>query len=653
MNLKYIVLGIFFGMQLLSFAQDKRDKKSAAPSKKSGKISSTEEAEFYYDDAENKQSNTIEAVKSIEKGLKVSLDNQDVKAESKAYYTLGNLFFFHKQFDLALENYLLAQRKKYLEHFPQDELALLENTAICYEKLLKCSEAIATRKIIFDKIATENNPSKLLFQAKKIAFNKWKCKNYNEAIADYSTILSSKLYKLTNEDKIEIYNRLGDIYNEQNNTAQAKNYYNKALNLSQENKKESPNYESTDKLSKIYSKERNYDEAIKLRSSAQSQAGAAPSSAQEMNSNQVKLAELFIQQDKAQEAIPILEKSVSVSKKSGDNQVRKEALQRLADAYTKIEQYDKALKYYKKYTALHDSILRIQEKKLNDSVQAFKKLSGQNNQISIFKKDLELNQQTILALQNQRKLDEANLKRQKILIYGLALGMGLLVLILYFIYRSNKLKRIANQLLILKSLRSQMNPHFIFNSLNAVNHFILQNKELEANKFIADFAKLMRSVMENSQEDFISLDQEIEIIQLYLKLEHQRFDDKFDYTFNSNAAIETETILIPPMLIQPYIENSVWHGLRYKEEKGYLKVVIEETETKILISIEDNGIGRKKSQELKTKNQKEHQSTGMKNTQSRLEIMNQLFNLNMRVAISDLNPNFGTVVKIELTKKLK
>lgn len=652
MNVKNCFVVLFLGIHILSFSQDKKRSKSAYPSKKMDEMSTTESAEYYFEEAQQQQKNTTEALKFIEKGLKIAIDNQDIRAESKAYFTLGNVFLYHAQFDLALENYLLAENKKYQNYFPQDEVLLLENTAVCYEKLLKCAEAYKTRKLIFDKIVSQKNSIQILYQSKKMAFNKWKCKNYKEAILDYQNLFSSSLFTLTNDDKIEINNRIGDIYYEQNNISLAKNYYNKALSLSQKDKKESLDYESTDKLSKIYKKERNYDEAIKLRSSAQNQ-GAAPSSSADMNQNQVKIAELYIQQNKAEEAIPILENAVVVSKKTGDNASQKDALQNLADAYSKIQQHDKALKYYKKYTALHDSILRNEEQKLNDSIQAFKKLSGQNNQISIFKKDLEINLQTIAALQNQRNLDEANLKKQKILIYSLLLGLAFLLVIIYFIYRSNKLKRLSNQILVLKSLRSQMNPHFIFNSLNAVNHFIIQNKELEANKFIADFSKLMRMVMENSQEDFISLDKEIEIIKMYLKLENQRFEDKFSYEFKINPEIETEAIKIPPMLIQPYIENAIWHGLRYKQEKGYLLVEINEIGNKIRIIIEDNGIGRTKSQEIKTKNQSEHKSTGMKNTQSRLQIMNELFDSNMSVVVSDLHPNFGTHVQIEISKTLK
>jgi len=127
----------------------------------------------------------------------------------------------------------------------------------------------------------------------------------------------------------------------------------------------------------------------------------------------------------------------------------------------------------------------------------------------------------------------------------------------YFIYKNAQASKRANQLLALKSLRSQMNPHFIFNALNSVNQFISQNDERAANKFLSEFSRLMRLVMENSQEDFISLQKEEEIISLYVKLEHYRFRDKFDFEITGLDKLEKETIEIPPMLIQPYIENAV------------------------------------------------------------------------------------------------
>ncbi len=193
-----------------------------------------------------------------------------------------------------------------------------------------------------------------------------------------------------------------------------------------------------------------------------------------------------------------------------------------------------------------------------------------------------------------------------------------------------------------------MNPHFIFNALNSVNQFISQNDERTANKFLSEFSRLMRLVLENSQQDFIPLAKEEEILSLYVKLEHYRFRDKFDYTIRVDDELNKETIELPPMLIQPYIENAVWHGLRYKESKGNLDVHIRKDATGLKVEITDNGIGRKKSTELKTENQKKHNSTGLKNIQDRLNILNTVYKTNYRVQIEDLPADSGTRVTISL-----
>ena len=150
-----------------------------------------------------------------------------------------------------------------------------------------------------------------------------------------------------------------------------------------------------------------------------------------------------------------------------------------------------------------------------------------------------------------------------------------------------------------------------------------------------------------TQEDFISLTKEIDILAMYLKLENHRFKDKFDYSFDVDENINTEDVAIPPMLIQPYIENAVWHGLRYKKEKGFLKVTINQDGKTIIVTVEDNGIGRKKSQEIKTENQKILKSTGIKNIDSRLKIISDIYKTKLDVHIEDATPT-GTIVTVKI-----
>ena len=223
----------------------------------------------------------------------------------------------------------------------------------------------------------------------------------------------------------------------------------------------------------------------------------------------------------------------------------------------------------------------------------------------------------------------------------------------FLYYRSNRQQKLANNLLALKSLRTQMNPHFIFNALNSFNTYIAKSDERSANRFLSEFSVLMRSVLENSEEDFIPLSKELELLRLYVKLEHSRFADKFDYDIEVDKEVDVDAFQIPPMLLQPYIENAIWHGLRYKEEKGSLTIKVKQVTSDMLeICIEDDGIGRKKSAELKTSNQKKQNSKGMGNIKKRIQILNDMYKNRVEVSISDLyKDQTGTRVSLKLKKQ--
>ena len=192
-----------------------------------------------------------------------------------------------------------------------------------------------------------------------------------------------------------------------------------------------------------------------------------------------------------------------------------------------------------------------------------------------------------------------------------------------------------------------MNPHFIFNSLNSVNQFISENKEREANKYLTSYSNLMRNTMENSNKDFITLDNELEQLKKYLELEHLRFQDKFDFKISVDPELDTERTMIPNMIIQPHLENAIWHGLRYLDVKGLLQMKVQLSNEKVVIRIEDDGIGMTKSQELKTTNQKVHESRGMSNTKERISLLNELYKKHITFQISEKTlPETGTIVEI-------
>ena len=200
----------------------------------------------------------------------------------------------------------------------------------------------------------------------------------------------------------------------------------------------------------------------------------------------------------------------------------------------------------------------------------------------------------------------------------------------------------------MQSLRREMNPHFIFNSLNSVNQFIATNNELEANQYLTKFSKLMRGVMENSKEDFIPFHEELELLKNYLALEKSRFQDKFDYEISVDEHLNSQNLQIPGMLIQPFLENAIWHGLRYKNEKGFLKLNFQKSNNQLNIKIEDNGIGIKESKNQKTEHQKNRNGRGMKNTLERIKLLNDLYEKNISCEVLDKENGAGVLVTLKM-----
>lgn len=187
-----------------------------------------------------------------------------------------------------------------------------------------------------------------------------------------------------------------------------------------------------------------------------------------------------------------------------------------------------------------------------------------------------------------------------------------------------------------QALRAQMNPHFIFNTLSSIQYFISNNDSAEALKYLSKFAKLMRKIMDNSKQQMISVAEEIDALDLYLELEVMRFDKKFKYEINVDSNIEQNYDRIPSMLIQPYVENAIIHGLLPKEESGKIIITLRKQEDTILCSIEDNGVGREKSKEFQGNRVKQHKSMGMSITKERLSILNSTLNSTISFEIIDL-----------------
>ncbi len=186
-------------------------------------------------------------------------------------------------------------------------------------------------------------------------------------------------------------------------------------------------------------------------------------------------------------------------------------------------------------------------------------------------------------------------------------------------------------------LRAQMNPHFIFNSLNSINNFILKNDPQNASGYLTKFSRLMRMILDNSRSEWVTLENELSALDLYIQLEGIRFDNVFQYKLNLDEDIDPAQVIIPPLIIQPYVENAIWHGLLYREKPGGLLLLeIKRVGDQLTIKVEDNGVGRQASTDLRSRSALKRKSHGMKITGERLDIVNMTYDANTNVKVEDL-----------------
>jgi hypothetical protein len=205
----------------------------------------------------------------------------------------------------------------------------------------------------------------------------------------------------------------------------------------------------------------------------------------------------------------------------------------------------------------------------------------------------------------------------------------------------------------MQALRAQMNPHFIFNCLNSINRYIVKSDQTTASLYLTKFAKLIRLILDNSNTKNVILTNELEALKLYIEMEALRFDKKFTYEIKVEGNLSTDSVEVPPLIIQPYVENAIWHGLLHKEKSGHLDIRLRLISDSVLqCTIEDNGIGRERAKELKSKTATSRKSLGMQLTENRLSLLNKHAELNASVEIIDMSNGNGEAAGTKVILKI-
>lgn len=305
----------------------------------------------------------------------------------------------------------------------------------------------------------------------------------------------------------------------------------------------------------------------------------------------------------------------------------------LTDVYEEKGEFQNALKAHKTFVQLSDS------------------LASEDKKLEIAKRDIQF--------ENDKKqaIAEAEIQNQKLIKNGSIIGGSGLILatltgfILYYRKRNADAQKQEAEFdatvsdTELKALRAQMNPHFIFNALNSINDFISKNDADSASHYLTKFAKIMRQILENSTQNEIPLDEDLKILDLYLQIENMRLKNKFTYSIIVDDDVDVVNTLIPPLILQPFIENSIWHGISKKDTTGHIQINIKKENNMLVCIVDDNGVGRK----FHAPDQKsEKKALGTNITKSRIDIINKKKNSNGTVTLIDKKEGLCVEVKLPL-----
>jgi tetratricopeptide (TPR) repeat protein len=468
-------------------------------------------------------------------------------------------------------------------------------------------------------------------------------KNYPEALKHHYASLQISREIGTRSDVADDYNTIGLVYFAQGNYDEALRIYSIALKLAEESKSKYVLAQVYENLGVINEQQRNFNEALKYDFAALKffdEVGIE----EEIPSIYNHIASVYTKQKKYLAASEYLDKALFILKKSGSLEFTRLSYYNLATLDSAKEDYKTALEHYKLAVIYGDSLLN--QEKTKRTVQ-------QQMQYEFDKKEDSLRQKQLVTDTKLRVQ-----KKQRYFYWGVLVMLGALSFFVFLnFHNQKKVNRLMDDAhakekaeLELQSLRAQLNPHFMFNSLNAIQELILKEENEKSQSYLARFAKLLRMLLENAEKPFIPLQREIDFLKLYLSLENLRVPD-LQYSINIDPDIDTEQTNIPNMILQPYIENAIWHGLSHKQGNRELQGRISKGNGFTKYEIEDNGVGRKKAAELKSLYRKEHKSKGMELLNRRFKLLAKEYGSDIETDITDVVSNGrikGTIVTIKV-----
>lgn len=564
----------------------------------------------------------VSEIQSQSNNLESAIKNNDEKKQAEIYISIADSYYNQNNFRKSEENLLKA---KYIYEKTSDKNGL----ALVSRKLAQSQE---NQNQIGKAAKNYQNAANYSSEKKQEMTNR----NDYSRVASKSLMTKQKAVQEnislneTEENRDDLakdYTNLADINVQQNNISKATENLNTAYEISRSSQP-SQALIINQKMTDLYVNNKNFDKAIEVKKKVLKEEFVEDNSREKVNQIQ-ELADIYLQKNDVNEAINLYKNAYKISLQKGHTLEAQKSVQKLDSLYQNTGNNDASLDLYRDFLVKLPPLVK-------------------NDKSLIDGKIIEETEAKINLLEKEKVLDNELIRKKNIFNYSLIVTLIILSALIFLIFRTLKRVQIKNKKIALQSLRREMNPHFIFNSLNSVNQFIATNNELEANQYLTKFSKLMRGVMENSSEDFIPFQQELDLLQNYLALEKTRFSDKFDFEISIDENLNQQNLLIPGMLIQPFLENAIWHGLRYRTEKGFLKLDFKKENQSLKIIIKDNGIGIEESKKQKTVHQKNREGRGMKNTLERIKLLNDLYKKEITCNLKDSENGVFVEIKLKL-----
>jgi len=505
------------------------------------------------------------ALENFQKALNQAQLKKDKKTLKKCFIDIGNVYFRIGDYPKSLDFHAKAL---HMAEADNDNIGI----ANCYSVI----------GVIYSIEGDNSNAITYVTKALKIG----------EDLQNKTIIASS-------------YNHLGSIYFNMNESDEALNYYKKELKIREDLNIKKDLIPCLGSIGAVYSKMKKHSLALeycKRQLSLTEEFKDKSSMADALFNIGGILADL----KRNKEAMDCFDKTMKIGMETGSAENIRYAYNGILTVYYNTGRFKDAFDSYEKFTKINDSIFNIEK-------------SGQINDIKI-KYETEKKESENKLLSQQNKIQSLQLNQNKYFIFGLCGFLLLVFLVAFLLIRQNKLKNQQHEIqLEQKLLRSQMNPHFIFNSLQAIQNFILKQNDKDAVKYLSSFASITRSVLENSRLELIPIKKEVVLLENYLQLQKLRFGMRFNYAIHVDGQIDVENTLIPPMLSQPFIENALEHGMNEIESGGLIDVYITSKNNSLLLEIKDNGKGIN----FEAAEKKEHQSLATAITKERIALMNK------------------------------